>query len=182
MREKGFSIFEAVLAMSLFLLGALLVTEALSSSEGASRADHAKSRSIRDNDTFMRRLGLELAQTTTRVDNDLPPDESQRLWLVANGVRFQKVVGHQVNLDGTVSQEWSPEITYTWDAAAGEITRLEDGSPARVIAERVTNFAVGTNPDGQVIVSMETRTGAANRTEDAAHRQTIRITPRNDLK
>ena len=180
--KRGFSLFEAVLAMALFVMGALLVTEALSSSEGASRADRAKSRSIRDNDTFLRRMGLELAQSTTKVDPDLPPDESQRLWLVANGVRFQKVIGHAVNADGTVSQQWSPEITYTWDQNSGQVTRVEDGEPPRVIARRVVAFDVAASAAGQLTVSMETRSGAVNRGEDASHRQTIRVTPRNDLK
>ena len=182
MKQRGFSLFEAVLAMALFLVGALLVTEALTSSEGAARADHAKSRSIRDNDTFLRRLGLELAQTTAKIDNDLPPGENQRLWLVANGVRFQKVVGHTINADGTVSQQWSPDITYTWDQPSGQVTRVEAGQPPRVIARRVINFAVATSAGGQVTVAMEPRSGAVNRGEDASHRQTIRVTPRNDLK
>ena len=81
--QRGFTIFEVVLATAFVALGVLLVTETLGRTQGAAEADGAKSKAVLNGDKLLRRLTVELAQTSSQVDVTLPPAESQRLWLNA---------------------------------------------------------------------------------------------------
>ena len=179
--QAGFSLVELAMGLTLLAAGFVIVAESLERSQGATQADDAKTRAVREGDRLLRRLSLELAQTTTRVDATLPTGEDQRCWMVANGVRFQKVSGYD-NSGGEMTQAWSPMISYVWNPAARQVDRLVAGNPPQVVARGISDFSVTTNPDGQIVVTVESRRGAANRGVQALHRRTVRITPRNELR
>jgi len=162
--------------------GMLLVAESMERSHGAATADRAKSRAVRRGDRLLRRLALELTQSSTRTDPDLPPGEGQRLWIHPDGVEFQRVVGHAAGPDGTLVQQWSPRVRYAHVPAKAVVVRTVGGADPRVVARRVATFSVARTAGGQVTVHLETRAGAANRGEEARHSRTIRVTPRNRLK
>jgi len=84
--------------------------------------------------------------------------------------------------DGSLKQLWSPMIVYAHNPGNGTIVRTQVGSASRVVARGVTQFAVATTPSDQVVVTIETRMGAANRGEDGMHRRMVRFTPHNGLR
>jgi len=180
--QAGFTVVEATVALAIMALGGLLVAQALASSHGAAQADTNKSRAVRAGDGCLRVLGQEISQSTARIDPELPPGEQQRLWILSNGVRFQKVVGYTPGPDGSLKQLWSPMIVYAHNPGNGTIVRTQVGGASRVVARGVTQFAVATTPSDQVVVTIETRMGAANRGEDGMHRRMVRFTPHNGLR
>lgn len=179
--EAGLTIVETTIALTVLVLGGLLVAEALQSSEGAARSDTNLSRALRSGDSCLRLLGQELTQSTTQTDPDLPPDDQQRVWLLTNGVRFQKVIGQEVTEAGTVAQTWSPPITYLLNGVTGDIWRTEEGGASRRVASGAVEFSVAI-AGAQVEVTLETRAGSAGRGTEAAHRRVVRVTTRNALQ
>ncbi len=179
---RGVTILEAVIALSILVVGALLVTEALSGSHGATLSDVAKTRTVRESDRLLRQVALELAQTTTSVDPSLPAEESRRCWTLPDGVRFQKVEGYDFDIFGGATQRWSAPITYRWDPATLRITRAVEGLPPAVVARGISGFEVAAAPDGPLAVTVEATSGTGSRGTGAAHRRTIRVTPRNALR
>ena len=87
-----------------------------------------------------------------------------------------------VHEQGEASQTWSQPITYRWDSTTRVVTRMHGTDPARVVARRVTSFGASLNNAGQVRLGIEAESGNDNRGTLAAYRQTVRVTPRNDLR
>ncbi len=181
-RSRGFTMVEIMIATVIAAVGLLIVTEALDQSHGAAQADQARSKAVRNGDRLLRRVALELSQSSTRIDPDLPVGEDQRLWILIDGFEFQRVVGHEPGPGGSLQQSWSPRIRYTWSPAQATVVRTVAGQTPRIIARGVTDFTVVKTTGGQVAITLETRAGAATRGEEARHSRTIRITPRNRLK
>jgi hypothetical protein len=167
-------------ALVIMAMGGLFVTRALTSSEGAARADASKAQAVRAGDTCLRILSQELAQTTSDIDLNLPLEEQQRIWAQAGGVQFQKVVGHVQGV-GNMTPQWSSMITYVLNPATGDLWRNQVGEPSRLMARGVTEFDVQVVTGGPITVTIATRAGAANRGTEGRHRQVVRITPRNKL-
>ncbi len=179
---RGVTVLEAVIALSILVVGALLVTEALAGSQGATLSDVAKTRTVRESDRLLRQIALELAQTTTNVDPALPAEESRRCWTLPNGVRFQKVEGYDFDIFGGATQRWSAPITYRWEPSTQRITREVEGLPSAVVAQGIRSFAVASTLDGPLAVTVEAASGTGSRGTEATHRRTVRITPRNALR
>jgi len=181
-RNRGFTLPEISIALFILAVGVLVMMQTVGTAGKAARASDSKARAVRDTDVLMRRLAYEVSQSTTRVDPGLPPGEDQRLWILQGGVRFQRVVGYELDEQGEALQKWSTPIMYLWDQGTGVVTRVTDGGPARVAARNVAKFATAVNGSGQVVVSRESKVGAANRGTQSGHARTIRVTPRNDLR
>ncbi len=179
--RTGFTLLETIFAALITLVGALIVTEALHGSEGASHADINKSRAMRTGDDLLRRIGQEVSQSSADIDPSLPPDEQQRLWIIGNGITFQRVAGHELDGD-LLTVTWSPRISYLHNPLLRQVTRSVEGGNSRVIARGVTAFSCQRDAAGQVTVKLETRAGAAQRGQEARHRHRLRIVPRNQLR
>ena len=180
--EKGLTLVEVAVALSILAIGGLFVTRALVSSEGAAQADASKARALRSGDACLRILGQELSQSSTEIDPALPPDERQRLWVEPSAIRFQKVVGYRQGSDGSLVPEWSSMITWTLNPGTGDLWRNQVGEPSRVMARGVQRFDVAAAPGGAVTVDLECRAGAANRGTEGRHAQVVRFMPRNRLR
>jgi type II secretory pathway pseudopilin PulG len=181
-RDAGLTIVELTIAALILAVGALFVTEALQRSEGASRADTNLAQAVRSGDGCLRLLGQELSQSTAQIDTELPPGEQQRLWVLPNGVRFQKVVGQEFDDFGTASQRWSEDIVYVHDPATGELWRTPAGGTGERLSRGVVDFDVARTSEGQIVVTLETRAGSASRGVEGKHRRTVRFTPLNALR
>ncbi|MFQ5845227.1 MAG: prepilin-type N-terminal cleavage/methylation domain-containing protein [Planctomycetota bacterium] len=179
---RGFTLAELVVSLSLVGMGALVVSESLVRAGGATGFRTAHSEAAIAGDRLLRRLSVELSQSSAQVDRSLPPDQSRRLWILPNGIRFQRVTGIEVEAGREPVQHWSPAITYSWNPADGKVTRTVAGQPPRVVATGVVRFEPGVTAAGQVAVLVETAAGDTGGDVAARHRELLRITPRNPLR
>mgnify|MGYP006908272658 CR=1 FL=1 len=181
-RSAGFTVLELAVGLVVATAGLIAVTDMIIRSQDAAAADYSKTKAIRKADDMLRLLSNELAQSTTAVDPSLPVAEAQRFWLQADGVRFQKVTGHDMTQVDDATTRWSPQITYRYDANRRAVLRQQGADAARTVAEGITDFQVRTTPTGQVVITVECEAGAANRGTGASTRRVVRITPRNRLQ
>ena len=182
LERRGFSLVEITISLVLLAILVLFSLQVVATSSTAAKTSDAKARAVRDTDALLRRLASELSQSTTRIDPGLPPEEAQRLWVMKDGVRFQRVVGYELDTQGEALQAWSAPIRYQWDAGESVIVRSTGGTDLKVVARNVTKFETAVNGNGQVVVAIEIAVGSAGCGTRASHRNTIRVTPRNDLR
>lgn len=181
-RDAGFTILEVTVGLVCAVAGLLAVSEMIVRSQDAAAADYAKSKSIRKADDMLRLLTGEIAQTTTSVDESLPTAEQQRMWLLSDGLTFQKVAGHDLTAMDDATTRWSAPITYRFDAARRAVLRRVASGPERVLADGISAFEARVTPTGQVVVVVEVETGAVNRGTAVTTRRVARVTPRNRLQ
>ncbi len=177
-RNRGFTAVETAAALLLVGAGGLFWTHSWIQAQPAVRVDAGR-RAVATR--LYRLLTAELSQTSTEIDRSLPPRESQRFWLVPNGVRFHRVIGVDIVPTLGAVQQWSPEITYVWSPGRREVTRSVPNQRRQVVATDVVRFEPTLDEDGRITIVLATGPGDERHT-GADRVEVVRITPRNSLK
>jgi len=173
-RDRGFTLIELIVAAAVLIVALGVTLKVADSSAKAGGASVARTAAIDAAELTAGRLVLELKQSST----DLNVPGIRRYWILPDGVRFQRVVG--IGTSGTTfgQQVWSPEIEFTYDAAARTINRTQAGGTPQEIARGITGFSVRATSDGELVVTVS----AARRATDGAQvtvRREHRVMPRN---
>jgi len=172
--DRGFTLVELTVALAVMVAALLGTLRAFDTSAESSRASRARSDAIDATDEAAARLAAELLQSSA----DLSNPSVRRYWILADGVRFQRVVGVDTSAVGFGRQLWSEPIEYTLDAASGELRRREGATAPRTIATGISRFVARATATGEIVVSVAAlRRAPGGRTVEVLRER--RVTPRS---
>lgn len=172
--DRGFTLLELTVALALTVTALLGTLRVIDASDESSRASRARSDAIDAADDATARLVAELIQSSA----DLSNPSVRRYWILADGVRFQRVVGVDTSPTGFGRQLWSEPIEYTLDAASGELRRREGTGAPRAVATGISRFAARATATGELVVAVAAvRRIPGGRTVEVSRER--RVTPRN---